>query len=101
MYFRQYYEQSFRAVRVRRETYGTRFTCYSKNALDEVLDQRVERIEHQLAHKVKDPNGTAYNRTKFLESRREMMQKWADYLESFLEGRDGVSVVPQKDLSLS
>lgn len=79
--------------------HGSRATA--RTLLDEVLDQRVDHIEHQLAHKVKDPNGTAYNRTKFLESRREMMQKWADYLESFLEGRDDVSVVPQKDLSLS
>jgi hypothetical protein len=42
-------------------------------------------IEHQLAHKVKDNNGTAYNRTKFLNKRQEMMQEWADYLESLLE----------------
>jgi hypothetical protein len=49
------------------------------------LEQRVDFIEHQLAHKVKDNNGTAYNRTKFLNNRRAMMQEWADYLESLLE----------------
>jgi hypothetical protein len=38
-------------------------------------------IEHQLAHVVKDPNGTAYNRTKYLPQRRKMMQQWADYLD--------------------
>jgi len=35
--------------------------------LDEILEQRVDFIEHQLAHKVKDNNGTAYNRTKFFK----------------------------------
>ena len=55
----------------------------ARTLLDEVLDQRVEHIEHQLAHRVKDHNGTAYNRTKFLDQRREMMQTWADYLKSF------------------
>jgi hypothetical protein len=48
--------------------------------LDEKLKVRPDFIEHQLAHKVKDFNGRAYNRTSFLEERREMMQQWADYL---------------------
>lgn len=30
----------------------------------------------QLAHKVKDTNGRAYNRTAFLKDRKEMMQRW-------------------------
>ena len=42
----------------------------------------VSVIEHQLAHKVPDSLGTAYNRTKFLEQRKKMMQQWADYLDS-------------------
>ena len=49
--------------------------------LDEQLGFRPEVIEHQLAHKVKDPLGRAYNRTEFLEERREMMQRWADYID--------------------
>jgi hypothetical protein len=35
---------------------------------------------------VKDPNGRAYNRTEFLAERREMMQKWADYLDELKKG---------------
>ena len=31
--------------------------------MGEVLGFRVDFIEHQLAHAVKDPNGRAYNRT--------------------------------------
>ena len=38
-------------------------------------------VEAQLAHAVKDANGTAYNRTEFIKLRVEMMQTWADYLE--------------------
>jgi hypothetical protein len=48
--------------------------------MDEVLGERVDLIEHQLAHAVKDPNGRAYNRTTHLPARREMMQRWSDYL---------------------
>jgi len=36
---------------------------------------RLDYIEHQLAHNVLDPNGRAYNRTKFLPERRQMMQE--------------------------
>jgi hypothetical protein len=53
----------------------------ARTILDEVLEFRVEWIEHQLAHEVKDPNGRAYNRTAFLEGRTKMMQAWADYLD--------------------
>jgi hypothetical protein len=49
--------------------------------LDEVLGFRVEWIEHQLAHAVKDALGRAYNRTTHLPQRKEMMQKWSDYLD--------------------
>lgn len=58
------------------------FRAMARTLLDEVLGERVEHIEHQLAHAVKDANGTAYNRTKFLPQRAAMMQKWADYLDS-------------------
>ena len=33
------------------------------------------------SHAVRDPNGRAHNRTKFLPERRVMMQTWADYLD--------------------
>jgi integrase len=62
------------------------FRATARTMLDEILEQRVDFIEHQLAHKVKDNNGTAYNRTKFLNNRREMMQEWANYLESLIFG---------------
>jgi integrase len=57
------------------------FRATARTILDEVLGFRVDLIEHQLAHAVRDPNGRAYNRTSFLDDRRLMMQKWADYLD--------------------
>jgi hypothetical protein len=49
-------------------------------------------IEHQLAHKVPDALGTAYNRTKFLKERRAMMQAWADYLDRLKAGADVIQL---------
>jgi hypothetical protein len=53
-----------------------------------VLDQRVDLIEHQLAHAVKDANGRAYNRTAHLPARRVMMQTWANYLDKLRTGAE-------------
>ena len=48
---------------------------------DEVLQERVDIIEAQLAHQVSDALGRAYNRTSFLKDRRELMNRWGQYLE--------------------
>lgn len=61
---------------------GHGFRAMARTIMDEVLGERVDLIEHQLAHAVKDPNGRAYNRTAHLPARRKMMQRWADYLDS-------------------
>ncbi|MCC5856206.1 MAG: integrase arm-type DNA-binding domain-containing protein [Idiomarina sp.] len=65
------------------------FRAMARTLLDEVLEYRVEFIEQQLGHVVKDTNGRAYNRTKHLEQRTEMMQAWADYLDE-LRKRNGI-----------
>lgn len=57
------------------------FRAMARTILDEVLNWRVDYIEHQMAHAVRDANGRAYNRTAHLEGRREMMQAWADFLD--------------------
>ena len=62
------------------------FRATARTILDEVLGERVDLIEHQLAHAVKDVNGRAYNRTAHLPARREMMQRWADYLDKLSLG---------------
>jgi integrase len=69
------------------------FRAMARTILDEVLGFRVDFIEHQLAHAVKDPNGRAYNRTAHLAERHKMMQAWADYLDGLKRGAD---VIPFK-----
>jgi integrase len=61
---------------------GHGFRAMARTILDEVLGERVDLIEHQLAHAVKDVNGRAYNRTAHLPARRAMMQRWSDYLDT-------------------
>lgn len=61
---------------------GHGFRAMARTVLDEVLGVRVEYIEHQLAHMVRDPLGRAYNRTTHLPQRTKMMQQWADHLDS-------------------
>lgn len=72
------------------------FRAMARTIMDEVMGERVDLIEHQLAHAVKDPNGRAYNRTAHLPARREMMQRWADYLDKLRKGAD---VVPLRATS--
>lgn len=68
------------------EITGHGFRAMARTILAEELHQKPEVIEHQLAHKVPDALGTAYNRTKFLKERRAMMQLWADYLDKIKVG---------------
>jgi integrase len=70
---------------------GHGFRATARTLLDEDLGERVDLIEHQLAHAVKDVNGRAYNRTTHLEARRGMMQRWADYLDRL---REGAKIIP-------
>ena len=68
------------------EMCGHGFRAMARTVLEENLGYRIEVIEMQLAHAVKDPNGRAYNRTKLLEERKRMMQHWADYLDGLQVG---------------
>ena len=67
------------------------FRATARTILDEVLEERVDLIEHQLAHAVKDLNGRAYNRTTHLPARRVMMQTWADYLDRLRAGAGAIN----------
>lgn len=70
------------------------FRATARTILDETLEQPPEVIEAQLAHSVKDANGRAYNRTQYLEKRRELMQTWADYLDVLKAQARGENVTP-------
>lgn len=58
-------------------------------------------IEAQLAHSVRDSLGRAYNRTEFVEQRRAMLQKWADYLDKLRMGANVVKLRKPKAYGLA
>ncbi|MSP28770.1 MAG: DUF4102 domain-containing protein [Methylococcales bacterium] len=62
------------------------FRAMARTIMDEGLKMRVDLIEHQLAHAVRDANGLTYNRTAHLDDRHIMMQSWADYLDNLKAG---------------
>jgi integrase len=68
------------------------FRATARTILDEVQGERVDLIEHQLAHAVKDVNGRAYNRTAHLPARKEMMQRWANYLDQLRAGGEVIQL---------
>jgi len=75
------------------ELTGHGFRAMARTILDEVLGFRPERIEHQLAHAVRDPLGRVYNRTKHLPERKAMMQAWADYLDKLKAGAEIIPIM--------
>jgi integrase len=73
------------------EVTGHGFRATARTLAVERLGLDAEVVEAQLAHKVKDALGRAYNRTQFLQQRRALMQAWADYLDRL---RQGAEVLP-------
>ncbi len=45
-------------------------------------------VEAQLGHGKSGPLGSAYDRAEYMDQRREMMQRWADYLDKLRIGAD-------------
>ena len=68
------------------------FRAMARTLIHEQLKVAPEVIEHQLAHKVSDALGSAYNRTKFLDARVEMMQRWSDYLDKLKGGAEVIQL---------
>jgi integrase len=67
------------------------FRAMARTMAAERLGIAAEVIEAQLAHAVAGPLGRAYDRTTFMEQRRDLMTAWADYLDRL---REGAQVVP-------
>lgn len=67
------------------------FRAMARTMADEQLGVPVHVIAAQLAHGVADELGTAYNRTQHMAQRRELMNKWADYLEALKSGAQVLS----------
>jgi integrase len=69
------------------------FRASARTMLVDELNIDYNVIEANLAHAVKDANGTSYNRTKYMTQRFEMIQQWADYLDKLARGAE---VIPFK-----
>lgn len=68
----------------------------ARTTIREKLGYDSEIIEKQLAHKTKNPLGEAYDRTQFLDQRREMMAVWGNYLEAAATGGQIVSLADKR-----
>ncbi|WP_321968611.1 tyrosine-type recombinase/integrase [Paraburkholderia tropica] len=77
------------------EITGHGFRAMARTILHERLRFPAEIIEHQLAHRVPDALGSAYNRTRFIDDRVAMMQAWADYLDRLKAGADVGPIRPR------
>ncbi len=70
---------------------GHGFRATARTLVEDQLGYDPKTAERQLAHKGNDPHKGAYDRTKHLAKRREMLQAWADYLDSL---KAGAQVIP-------
>ena len=71
------------------------FRAMARTMAAERLGIAPEVIEAQLAHVVPDALGRAYNRTQYIEQRRELMAKWADYVDRLRKGADVLPIKPR------
>ena len=71
------------------------FRATARTLLEEKLNYRPEVIELGAVHTVKTISGRAYNRTQHLDTRRVMMQDWADYLDELKQKRDSRSIAAE------
>ena len=55
------------------------FRAMARTTLDEILHIDPRLIEFEMTHSTGDP--LKYNRARYLDDRRRMMQSWADYLD--------------------
>jgi len=61
---------------------GHGFRALAMSTIKEKLGYRHEVIDRQLAHVPANKVDAAYDRAQFLDERRVMMQKWADYIDN-------------------
>ncbi len=60
---------------------GHGFRALAMSTIKEKLGYRHEVVDRQLAHAPANKVDAAYDRARFLDDRRKMMQEWADYLD--------------------
>lgn len=62
------------------------FRASAITMIQEQLKYEKHLPDMQSGHVIKDNNGTAYNRVKFIDERTVMMQEWADYQDKLRAG---------------
>ena len=60
------------------------FRAAFRSRAREKLTKEIDVLEAQLAHSKGDATDRAYDRTRFLDERRVVMQRWADHLDEVL-----------------
>jgi len=63
------------------------FRAMARTVIAERLHIDTQWIERQLSHRTTEKLGEAYDRTQYLDDRRDMMQTWADYLDALKAGK--------------
>jgi hypothetical protein len=61
---------------------GHGFRALAMSTIKEKLGYRHEVVDRQLAHAHKSKIDRAYDRAKFLDERKEMMQRFADFIDA-------------------
>jgi len=70
---------------------GHGFRGMARTTLGE-MGHRREVLEAMLSHAIENETEAAYVRTTYLEERRVIMQKWADYLDGLAAGADVIAI---------
>jgi len=87
-----YHSQVKRALE--RMGYGSRFSAHGFRATaSTILNELVYRsdvIEWQLVHKERNKVRASYNQAEYLKDRAQMMQAWADLIDTLREGEGKV-----------
>ncbi|HCU24973.1 MAG TPA: integrase [Deltaproteobacteria bacterium] len=65
---------------------GHGFRALAMSTIKEKLGYRHEVVDRQLAHAHRNSVDAAYDRAKFLEERRKMMQDWSNYIDKVKRG---------------
>jgi integrase len=68
------------------KTTGHGFRAVAMTNIKEKLGYRHEVVDRQLAHAPRNKVDAAYDRAQFLDERKVMMQRWADYVSEVTVG---------------
>ena len=74
--------QALRRLGIDKDTFTTHsFRSMASTRLNEMSGIRSDAIEMQLSHRDSNTIRDRYNHAHYLEERKDMMQKWSDYLD--------------------